>query len=670
MFGFFRVAAAVPELRTADVSFNTDRIIELIKDAARKSVAAVVFPELSVTGASCGDLFWQTRLTEWSERALLKIAAAPEKNQIVVVGMPISYHDALYNCACILQNGKIAGIVPKGVLSQSREGYGSRCFSSGVNIHDAFVKINGVDEPVPFGTDLLFAAGGDFKFAVEIGEDFWVPRPPSSMLAEAGARMIFNLSASAEVVGKGNFRLNMLASQSARCFACYVYSACGWGESTTSAVNGGHAIIAENGRILEENARFMRGNSMICADVDVEKLNSLRRTDGLFENVVSDDYRNIVLQTPLSSPDLRYAKISPTPFIPEDEKQLANNCGEVLLIQASALARRTEHVGAKKLVVGVSGGLDSTLALVVSIQALYILGRPVSDVLAVTMPGFGTTPATYENTKKLCTLLGVELMEVDIKESSGRMFQDIGQDPQLRDVTFENVQARQRTSILMNLANRYEGLLVGTGDLSEIALGWCTFNADHMSMYNVNCCVPKTLIPEILAYFAGTESDELKAVLLSIIETPPSPELLPEEGGVKAQSTEDRIGPYELHDFFIYHFLRYGASPEKMRYLAEQAFKEYNFSRERIEEVLKIFMKRFFASQYKRNCSPDGPRVGTVSLDSRGAWQMPSDISGALFISAEAPGRSHKSSVSRAQWQEIRASMAAGQSSVSNTPKQ
>ncbi len=661
MFGFFRVAAAVPDLKVADINYNTNRIIEMIRDAARKGVSAITFPELSITGASCGDLYSHQRLLEWSEKALMNIAAAPEKNQIVIVGMPICYHDGFYNCACILQNGKVMGIVPKSVVAFSREGAASRCFSSGVNIKNAFVKINGMDDPVPFGTDLLFSAGEEFKFSVEIGEDFWVPTPPSALIAEAGARVIFNLSASPEVVGKADFRINMLASQSARCFACYVYSASGNGESTTRTVSGGHAIIAENGRILGENPRFQRSNSMLMADVDVEKLAALRRNDGLFENIPTNVYRNIQMAAPFGSPDLAYANISNRPFVPQDPYELSNNCSEVLAIQSSALASRIEHIDAKKLVIGISGGLDSTLALVASVQALKMLDRPVSDILAVTMPGFGTTEKTYNNASALCELMGVTLLEANICESSEAIFKAIGQDTANHDIVFENVQARQRTAILMNLANMYNGMVIGTGDLSEIALGWNTYNGDHMSMYNVNCSVPKTLIPAILAYFAESVSPELRQILSDIVETPASPELVPPgEDGKPALTTEERIGPYALHDFFLYHFVRYGAGPDKLRFLAENAFKEYKFTREYINEVLITFLKRFFASQYKRNCAPDGPKVGTVDLSSHGSWEMPSDISSAIFMAASAPGSAAGGSGANiSRWKDLKASISA-----------
>ena len=665
MFGFFRVAAAVPDLKVADINYNTNRIIEMIRDASKKGVSAISFPELSITGASCGDLYTHPRLLEWSEKALMSIAAAPEKNQIVIVGMPLLYHDGLYNCACILQNGKVLGIVPKSVVTVSREGAASRCFSSGVNIKNASVKISGMDEPVPFGTDLLFSAGDEFKFSVEIGEDFWVPTPPSALIAEAGARVIFNLSASPEVVGKADFRVNMLASQSARCFACYVYSASGCGESTSRTVTGGHAVIAENGRILCENPRFQRSNSLLVADVDVEKLAALRRNEGLFDNIPSDVYRNISMVAPFGSPDLAHARISNRPFVPQDPYELAANCNEVLAIQAAALASRIEHINAGKLIIGISGGLDSTLALTVAVQALELLGRPVSDILAVTMPGFGTTDATYNNAVKLCVLMGVALQEANICDSSMAMFEAIGHDTSDHNIVFENVQARQRTAMLMNLANMYNGMVIGTGDLSEIALGWNTYNGDHMSMYNVNCSVPKTLIPAILAYYSESSSPELREVMGAIVETPASPELVPPSSdGTPARTTEERIGPYALHDFFLYHFVRYGASPDKLRFLTEAAFKEYNFSREYINDVLTTFLKRFFASQYKRNCAPDGPKVGTIDLSCHGSWEMPSDISASVFIAAGAPGAGVGGSAANiSRWKDLKASMAAQQKS-------
>ncbi len=653
MFGFFRVAAVVPEMRVADVAYNTDRIIDLVREASKSSANAIVFPELSLTGSSCGDLFYQKRLLDWAERSLLKIAlSVKDHNQVVIVGLPLRYQNALYDVAAVLQDGKVAGFVPKSVMNGSRECNGGRHFTSGAEIKNIMYSLNGQDVPVPFGTDLLFSAGPDFKFAIELGEDFWVPRPPSSLLAEAGARLIFNLAASQEVINKADFRINLLAAQSARCFSGYVYCSSGPQESTTSFVCGGHAVIAENGKIHTEGPRFIRNHSIIYADIDMEKLTSLRRLDGLFPDITTSEYRSVRLNALSSSPDLRFAHITPTPFVPETEDERDAACSEAFTIQASALAKRVEHVNAKRLIIGVSGGWDSTLALLVASQSMILLGRPASDIMAVTMPGFGTSSVTYDNTMELCRCLGTELVEIDIKEACLQHFTAIEHDPQEHNTLYENVQSRERTKILMSLANQEDGLVIGTCDMSESAIGWSTFNGDHMAMYNVNASVPKTLIPYMLEYFCRAGDEALAKVVDSIIDTPASPELLPPgEGGSIEQKTEDLIGPYQLHDFFLYHFVRYGATPEKIKYLAEQAFRNV-FDSEKISKTLTIFLTRFFTQQYKRNCAPDGPRIGTISLSAHSAWLMPSDAASDCWLSTDAPSAGVRSNRNRTDWSE------------------
>ncbi len=653
MFGFFRVAAAVPEVRVADVGFNTDHIIDQIRLAAKESVGAIVFPALSITGATCGDLFYQRRLLDWAERSLLKIAlSVKDRHQLIIVGLPLRYNNALYDVAAVLQDGKVVGLVPKSVITGSRECGNVRYFASGAGIRRSTYLLTGQDAPIPFGTDLLFSAGNDFKFAIELGEDFWIPRPPSSLLSEAGARLIFNLSCSPEMVGKADFRINLLAAHSARCFSAYVYSSCGVGESTTSSVCGGHAVIADNGKIVRESARFNRSSAMIMSDIDMERLAAIRRTDGLFADVHESEYRVVNLNSLNGSPDLLHADLTAEPFVPHDADERDANCAEVLAIQASALARRIDHIQARRVIIGVSGGWDSTLALLVASQSMLMLGRPVSDIMAVTLPGFATSETTYNNSVELCRALGVELIEISIKEACMLHLEAIGHDFNHHNVVYENVQARQRTHFLMSLANQEAGLVLGTGDLSEIALGWSTFNGDHMAMYNVNCSVPKTLIPHLMEYFCRSASEELRGAVSRIAETPASPELVPAAAGsASAPGTEERIGPYRLHDFYLYHFIRYGATPEKIRYLAEHVFHK-EFSGETLTDTLNTFLSRFFANQYKRNCAPDGPRLGTVGLSSHGTWMMPSDASDKCWLSTEAPSGARAGGRNRTDWTE------------------
>ena len=627
MFGFYRLAAAVPELKVAAVGHNLEKILESYFAACDAGAAATVFPELSLTGYSCGDLFFQRRLLERAERAALEaVNATAGRNSILIFGIPLQVEDAVYNVAVVAQNGMARGIVPKSLLPNYREFYEKRNFVSGAGIRERMVNFNRL--PVPFGTDLIFDGGNGFRFGIEICEDLWGVLPPSGPLALGGARVIFNLSAGTELASKAEYRRELVRQQSARCLAAYVLSSAGVHESTTDVVFGGHAVIAENGRLAAENVRFDRSGSVIYADVDVERLGAARLSESSFHDnqlPPGTRFRTLMLPEVPGSPDFRYAWNPPRPFVPENAADRRERCSEILSIQVAGLAKRVEHMGSKKLVIGISGGLDSTLALIVSSECCRLLGRPASDIEALTMPGFGTTGRTHRNSVELCRLLGVHLREVDIRPACLLHFKDIGHDPAVLSSTYENVQARERTQILMDLANEYGGMVVGTGDLSEIALGWSTYNGDHMSMYAVNCSIPKTLIRFLIETTAERSEPELAAVLRDVIATPVSPELLPaaSDGSIE-QKTEDLIGPYELHDYFLYHFVKYGADPRKILALAADAFRG-KFDEAEVEKWLRVFLRRFFQQQFKRSCIPDGPKVGTIALSPRGDWRMPSD---------------------------------------------
>lgn len=627
MFGFYRLAAAVPELKVAAIGHNLEKILESYFAACDAGAAATVFPELSLTGYSCGDLFFQRRLLERAESAALEaVNATAGRNSILIFGIPLQVEDAIYNVAVVAQNGMARGIVPKSLLPNYREFYEKRNFVSGAGIRERMVNFNRL--PVPFGTDLIFDGGNGFRFGIEICEDLWGVLPPSGPLALGGARVIFNLSAGTELASKAEYRRELVRQQSARCLAAYVLSSAGVHESTTDVVFGGHAVIAENGRLAAENVRFDRSGSVIYADVDVERLGAARLSESSFHDnqlPPGTRFRTLMLPEVPGSPDFRYAWNPPRPFVPENAADRRERCSEILSIQVAGLAKRVEHMGAKKLVIGISGGLDSTLALIVSSECCRLLGRPASDIEALTMPGFGTTGRTHRNSVEICRLLGVHLREVDIRPACLLHFKDIGHDPAVLSSTYENVQARERTQILMDLANEYGGMVVGTGDLSEIALGWSTYNGDHMSMYAVNCSIPKTLIRFLIETTAERSEPELAAVLRDVIATPVSPELLPaaSDGSIE-QKTEDLIGPYELHDYFLYHFVKYGADPRKILALAADAFRG-KFDEAEVEKWLRVFLRRFFQQQFKRSCIPDGPKVGTIALSPRGDWRMPSD---------------------------------------------
>jgi NAD+ synthase (glutamine-hydrolysing) len=640
MHGFYRVAAASPETVVAGVRENTDRILRMVKDAAEKEAAAVVFPELCLTGYTCGDLFHQSALLDGTLEAVGKIAAATEGiKTTVITGGPFRVRGALYNCAFVINSGNVAGIVPKSFIPNYREFYEKRWFSPAAGI--ATGPLPDADNPwgkrganTVFSPDIVFEHDRLFRFSVEICEDLWAVIPPSSRHSLAGALVNFNLSASDELVSKAEYRHELIKQQSARCVSGYVYTSSGVGESSTDLVFGGHSIAAENGSILSESARFQRGGSMIFADIDCEKLLSLRSSESSFYDRPAGSGHCFVRLPEAVKPSKLERFVDPHPFVPSSGEERGRRCVEIFKIQSSGLAKRFEHTRSKKLVLGVSGGLDSTLALLVCAETCKILGRPASDITALTMPGFGTSDRTYSNASALCRKIGADMREISIKDACLKQFAEIGHDPARHDAVYENVQARQRTMLLMSTANKAGGLVVGTGDLSEIALGWSTYNGDHMSMYAVNCGVPKTLIRYLIQWVADTSPDkELADILRDIIDTPVSPELTPAAAdGSVAQKTEEIIGPYELHDFFLYHTVKYGAPPEKILFLAEKAFAG-KYSAEKIAKTLGIFVRRFFSQQFKRSCIPDGPKVGTICLSPRGDWRMPSDASPELWLS-------------------------------------
>lgn len=668
MFGFYRIASVCPALKVADTDFNTEEIIRCGHLAKNEGAAVAVFPELCITGYTCSDLFHQELLLQKSVASLLKIAKAfDDSDMVVVVGLPLRIMGKLYNCGALLQRGKIIGVTPKIHLPNQREFYEKRHFNSGRDLlkQSTVCPIEGLGDVPVTNFFTVKGSSSEVRFGVELCEDLWTPAPPSGDLALAGANVILNLSASDALVGKGDYRRNLVQNQSARCMAAYVYASAGVHESTTDMVFSGHLMIAENGSMLAERKNYSRQSEIIFADIDVERLNMQRLSEGSFQDFDSMEYfakaANFsalpVVANDLKNPSegLKYRYVAPIPFVPSSLETRDANCQEIFNIQCAGLAKRLESSYAKRAVLGLSGGLDSTLALLVVIETFKLLKRPLSEILVVTMPGFGTTKRTKNNAVAMAELLGVELRTIDIKPSCLQHFNDIGHDAAKLDVTYENVQARERTKILMDLANKEGGIVVGTGDLSEIALGWSTYNADHMSMYAVNCDIPKTLVRHVVAWYAeharnfitsdtavdstSTKSAAaLAAVLRDILDTPVSPELLPADGnGQIVQKTESILGAYEIHDFYLYHFTKYGAEPAKLLYLAEKAFggdesHEAKYPRTELVRVLKLFLKRFFAQQFKRSCIPDGPKVGTISLSPRADWRMPSDASSADWL--------------------------------------
>ena len=648
--GFIRVAAATPKIKVADPEYNAQQIIELINQGYGRGVKLMVFPELCLTAYTCGDLFYQSSLLLKAREELARIISATKDRDILVfVGLPWEREDKLFNVAAVIQGGKLLGIVPKKHLPNYAEFYEARHFCPG-NERPVFVAWE--DGQVPMGTNLLFRCSNmkGLAVGVEICEDVWIPAPPSIRHALAGATVIVNCSASDETTGKDVYRHELICSQSARLVCGYVYANAGDGESTQDLVFGGQNIIAENGTCLVESRRFT--NESICADLDMERLDSERRRMTTFP--AADDARkeggymivdfelypaggsNANAQTPQAAGQKESGRdilrfIDPAPFVPGDERQRSRRCEEILSIQAMGLKKRLEHTGSQHAVVGLSGGLDSTLALLVTVRAFDALKLPRTNIHCITMPCFGTTDRTYNNACAMAAKVGAELREVNIRQAVSQHFTDIGQDMDNHDVTYENSQARERTQVLMDIANQVGGLVIGTGDMSELALGWATYNGDHMSMYGVNCSVPKTLVKSLVRYISTHFFDgQVKDVCQDIIDTPISPELLPVSEGELNQRTEDILGDYALHDFFLYHMMDSGASPEKLRLLAEQAF-EGVYAPEKIHDQLETFLRRFFQQQFKRNCVPDGPKVGSVSLSPRGDWRMPSDANRTLW---------------------------------------
>lgn len=625
-YGFIKAAAATPEIRVADTKHNAEAVIGMMKKAAEAGADVLVFPELCLSGYTCGDLFSQTILVEACDRALAEVArASADMDMLVFVGLPVRKGGRLYNCAAAVYEGQVLAVIPKTNIPNYGEFYEKRNF---MPAEDYIDEITAGGDSVPFGTDILLKRTGfeDFSVACEVCEDLWVPNPPSIRHAMNGASVIVNLSASNDVVSKDEYRRSLVSGQSARLVCGYVYACAGDGESTQDLVFTGHNMICENGQVLSEDCC---GSGIIFTEIDIKKLTFERTRMGVFNG--TEGYLSVIYGGGEKSTKLtRY--ISKTPFIPEDENIRAKRCEKILTLQSLGLKKRVEHTNAGRLVVGVSGGLDSTLAMLVSARTLKMLGRPAEDLIAVTMPCFGTTARTKSNAEKLAERLGAELRTVNITASVKQHFEDIGHDIENTDVVFENSQARERTQVLMDIANSCGGLVVGTGDLSELSLGWATYNGDHMSMYGVNGSVPKTPIRYVVGYCAEVCGDSgLSGVLKSILDTPVSPELLPAVDGEISQKTEDLVGPYELHDFFLYYLIRWGYEPSKVYYLAKYAFGE-DYDGETILKWLKTFCRRFFNQQFKRSCIPDGPKVGSVSLSPRGDWRMPSDGCSRLWL--------------------------------------
>lgn len=620
--GFVKVAAVTPKVKVADTVYNREQICAGIEEAAGKGAKVIVFPELCISGYTCGDLFLQERLLDSCREELIKIAEYTKgRDALVFAGLPLEREGKLYNVAAAIHDGKVLCFIPKAFIPSYGEFYESRHFRPG-NRERTYVAFQG--EEVPFGMDILLEAEGleGLLVGCEICEDIWAPEEPGIYHAMAGATLLVNLSASNETIGKDAYREMLVKSSSARLIAGYVYCSCGEGESTQDVVFGGHDIIAENGTVLAESKRF--ANQIIYGDIDINRLRMERRRMNTFNH--DDSANHLVIPFKLKTEETRLERtFSSAPFVPVNQSEREKRCNEILSIQSMGLKKRYEHTGCKKAVIGVSGGLDSTLALLVTVRTFDSLSLERANIIAVTMPCFGTTDRTYDNACKLAEVLGVTLEEVDIKESVTIHFRDIKQDINNHDVTYENGQARERTQILMDIANRENGMVIGTGDMSELALGWATYNGDHMSMYGVNAGVPKTLVRHLVQYYADTcEKEDLQKVLLDVLDTPVSPELLPPVDGVISQKTEDLVGPYELHDFFLYYMLRCGFEPAKIYRIAKESFKG-QYEDKVILKWLKTFYKRFFAQQFKRSCLPDGPKVGSVAVSPRGDLRMPSD---------------------------------------------
>ena len=626
MHGFYRVASAINKTTLTNPQKNAKEIISLLNSANSKEVSVVVFPELTLTGYTASDLFLNQTLLNSQNNALQEILKESiDISTVAIIGLVIMENSRLYNSAIVIQKGKILGVVPKSYLPNRKEFYEKRQFVSGRDIVKQSIYLLGQD--VPFGVDLLFGDREELLFGVEICEDLWAITPPSNHMSSNGANLIFNLSASNELIGKAEYREELVRTQSARCMGAYVYSSAGLGESTTDTVFGGHAIISEYGSTLAQNRRFDIKSSLTTADIDLQKLNWLRVSESSYCDTKRETLRTITISP---TPKIKELKrfINPMPFVPSIYQEKSHRCEEIINIQAHGLIRRMTHAHIKKAVIGISGGLDSTLALLSTHRAFEIMGWDSRDIIAITMPGFGTTSRTKNNATELCELLGVTLRIADITKISLAEFDSIGHDPNEYSITYENVQARARTSILMNTANRENGLVIGTGDLSEIALGWSTYNGDHMSSYALNSGIPKTLIKYVIEHYKTNQ--EIADIIDNILDTPISPELLPHNNDEIVQETESIVGPYELHDFFLYHFIKYGAKPSKILFLANHAFDKYD--EDTIKKWLKKFIWRFFTQQFKRSCIPDGPKVGTISLSPRADWKMPSDADVSVWL--------------------------------------
>lgn len=627
--GFVKVAAATPDIRVADVEFNTQNIINAMEEAQKNGAKILVFPELCVTGYTCSDLFDHSVLLKASRKALLEIAEnTNDKDMLVFIGAPLEVNGKLYNVAAAMNQGEIIGFTTKTFLPNYGEFYEMRQFTQGPQ---TVREITFEGKKIPFGPQILFQAEGmeELVVAAEICEDVWSPIPPSIQAALEGATVIVNCSASDETIGKDTYRRALISGQSARLISGYIYANAGEGESTTDLVFGGHNIIAENGTILRESSRYV--NEIVYSEIDLQRITGERRKNTTFQPL--DEETLVRVPFTIEETKTFLTRTFPKkPFVPSDEQTRAQRCEEILTIQAMGLKKRLAHTNARTAVVGISGGLDSTLALLVTARAFDMLGRDKKDIIAVTMPCFGTTDRTYQNACEMSKKVGATLIEVPIADAVNVHFLDIGHDPEDHSVTYENCQARERTQVLMDIANKTWGMVIGTGDLSELALGWATYNGDHMSMYGVNASVPKTLVRHLVKYAADDTTDEaLKNVLYDVLDTPVSPELLPPKDGDIAQKTEDLVGPYELHDFFLYFMLRFGYEPSKIFRIACMTF-DGEYDKETIFKWLETFCRRFFSQQFKRSCLPDGPKVGTVALSPRGDWRMPSDACVAVWM--------------------------------------
>ena len=635
-YGFIKVAAAVPAVKVADTEYNVQQIESLILQAEGQGVELLVFPELCLTGYSCQDLFKEQLLVDKAEEALLVLLDFTRKLDVIsIVGLPVQVGALLYNCAAVVQSGQLLGLVPKTYLPNYGEFYEKRWFASANDLTATDIYLAG--SPIRITPDpQIFTTTDGVNFGIEICEDVWAPTPPSNRLSLAGADIVLNLSASDELIGKHDYLKSLLSQQSARTMSGYVYASCGFGESTQDVVYGGNAMIFENGHLLAEGDRFSFQPQIKVEQIDVERLRTERRMNSTFITAQTRMRQSVVCIAckPVMGKEFELQReVDPHPFIPKSENMKAN-CEEIFNIQVAGLSKRLYHINGEKAVIGISGGLDSTLALLVTVRAFDKLGLDRRGIIGITMPGFGTTDRTHNNAVELMKYLGVTIREISIAKAVTQHFEDIGHDLNKHDITYENSQARERTQILMDVANQQNAIVVGTGDLSELALGWATYNGDHMSMYGVNAGVPKTLIQYLVRYYAdhivgGTPTQK---ILLDIVDTPISPELIPadEDGNIR-QKTEDLVGPYELHDFFLYYFLRFGFRPAKIMLLAQKAFAD-TYDDEVIRKWLHTFCRRFFSQQFKRSCLPDGPKVGSVSLSPRGDWRMPSDASSALWL--------------------------------------